>query len=181
MAGLLTQGRSSFAEVSLLANDPLFQKALNLERVYAPETVRIYLDRWAEKGNEKLYEHVLALLGQSNLNLIKSVSLSRIGTKNGNYVPVDIDVSPMDNSNTKKEAVGWTYRRLMDQLRCAMVEPGGIGLMVIGRGKRKSIESVTKAYRKGCERKSKEIYSVPNRVDASEEGAKLLFLDISRA
>ena len=110
LAGLLTQGRSSFAEVSLLANDPLFQKALNLERVYAPETVRIYLDRWAKKGNEKLYEHVLALLGQSNLNLIKSVSLSRIRTKNGNYVPVDIDVSPMDNSNTKKEAVGWTYR-----------------------------------------------------------------------
>ena len=57
-------------------------------------------------------------------------------------------------------------RRLMDQLLCAMVEPGDIGLMVIGRGKRKSIESVTKAYRKGCERKSKEIYSVPNRVDA---------------
>ena len=49
-------------------------------------------------------------MGQSNLNLIKSVSLSRIRTKNGNYVPVDIDVSPMDNSNTKKEAVGWTYR-----------------------------------------------------------------------
>ena len=45
LAGLLTQGRSSFAEVSLLANDPLFQKALNLERVYAPETVRIHLDR----------------------------------------------------------------------------------------------------------------------------------------
>ena len=56
LAGLLTQGRSSFAEVSLLANDPLFQKALNLERVYAPETARIYLDRWAVKGNEKLYE-----------------------------------------------------------------------------------------------------------------------------
>ena len=39
---------------------------MNLERVYAPETVRIYLDRWAEKGNEKLYESVLFRLDSGN-------------------------------------------------------------------------------------------------------------------
>ena len=54
----------------------------------------------------------------------------------------------------------------MDQLLCAMVEPGDIGFIVIGRGKRKSIESVTKVYRKCCETNSKAVYSVPNRVDA---------------
>ena len=69
----------------------------------------------------------------------------------------------------------------MDQLLCARVEPGDIGLIVIGKGKRKLIESVTKAYRKCCETNSKAVYSVPNRVDAPEKGAKLLFLGISRA
>ena len=29
---------------------------MNLKHVYDPETARIYLDRWAVKGNEKLYE-----------------------------------------------------------------------------------------------------------------------------
>ena len=48
-------------------------------------------------------------------------------------------------------------RRLMDQLPCAMLERGDIGLIVIGRGKRKSIESVTKVYRKCCETNSKGI------------------------
>ena len=45
----------------------------------------------------------------------------------------------------------------MDQLLCATVEPGDIGFIAIGRGKRKSIESVTKAYRKCCETNSKGI------------------------
>ena len=56
--------------------------------------------------------------------------------------------------------------RLMDQLLCATVEPGGIGLIVIGKGKRKSIESVTKVNRKCCETNSKAVYSVSNHVDA---------------
>ena len=54
----------------------------------------------------------------------------------------------------------------MDQLLCAMVEQGDIGLIVIGRGKRKSIESVTKVNRKCCETNSKAVYSVSNHVDA---------------
>ena len=54
----------------------------------------------------------------------------------------------------------------MDQLPCAMVEPGDIGFIAIGKGKRKSIESAAKAYRKCCETNSKAVYSVPNHVDA---------------
>lgn len=30
----------------------------------------------------------------------------------GNFLPLDIDVSPFDNSNTKKEGVSWTYKKL---------------------------------------------------------------------
>ena len=43
------------------------------------------------------------------------------------------------------------------KLLCATVEPGDIRLIVIGKGKRKSIESVTKVNRKCCETNSKGI------------------------
>ncbi|MER2080595.1 MAG: hypothetical protein ABS876_03630 [Ruminococcus sp.] len=32
--------------------------------------------------------------------------------KNG-MVPVDMDVTPMDNSNTSKEGISWTYKKFM--------------------------------------------------------------------
>jgi hypothetical protein len=37
--------------------------------------------------------------------------MTAVTTPMGRYLPVDIDVSPMDNSGTKKEGVGWTYKK----------------------------------------------------------------------
>ena len=68
--------------------------------------------------------------------------------------------------------------RLMDQLLCATVEPGGIGLIVIGKGKRKSIESAAKAYRKCYETNSKAVYSVPNHVDAPKSRFMSAFFNL---
>ena len=48
-------------------------------------------------------------------------------------------------------------QKVMYQLLCVTVERGDIGLIVIGRGKRKSIESAAKAYRKCCETNSKAV------------------------
>lgn len=106
MASLHIQGRTSFAEVDLVRKDPLIKKALDISYGYAPETVRLYLDRLAkEHGN-----HVLSALDMVNLNLLKRVSFTSIKTEKAHYLPVDIDVSPMDNSRTKKEGVGRTYK-----------------------------------------------------------------------
>ena len=45
-----------------------------------------------------------------NMNLLGRVQMTPIKTEIGQYLPVDIDVSPMDNSGTKKEGVGRTYK-----------------------------------------------------------------------
>ncbi len=106
MAGLIVQGRSSYAEVDLFRNDPLFQQALGFDTVYAPETIRIYLDRLAGRFTP----YVLSALETVNMNLLGRVQMTPIKTEIGQYLPVDIDVSPMDNSGTKKEGVGRTYK-----------------------------------------------------------------------
>ncbi len=41
---------------------------------------------------------------------MKKATITPLKTSKGQYIPVDIDVSPMDNSRTKKEGVGRTYK-----------------------------------------------------------------------
>ncbi|MDP7360845.1 MAG: IS1380 family transposase [Pseudomonadales bacterium] len=106
MAGLMVQGRTSFAEVDLVRQDMLFKQTMELDSVYAPESVRIYLDNQAKQGSQR----VLTALETVNFNALKSVTMSPVTTSMGRYLPVDIDVSPMDNSGSKKEGVGWTYK-----------------------------------------------------------------------
>lgn len=106
MAGMIVQGRNRYAEVDLFRNDPLFHQALEIDSVYAPETIRIYLDRMAGR----ITPVVLSALEEVNQKLLKQVKMTPITTQNAQYLPVDIDVSPMDNSGTKKEGVGRTYK-----------------------------------------------------------------------
>ena len=41
-------------------------------------------------------------------------------------VPVDMDVTPMDNSKTQKEGIGWTYKKFMGYApMMAISEPRG--------------------------------------------------------
>ena len=106
MAGLIAQDRTSFAETDLVRNDMVFFKSLNLDNVYAPETNRIYLDRLTKNQVSDVIEE----LDEINIRHLKSVKLTSIETTAMRYMPVDIDVSPMDNSRTKKEGVGRTYK-----------------------------------------------------------------------
>ena len=89
MAGLIVQGRSSYAEVNLFRNDPLFQQALGFDTVYAPETIRIYLDRLAGRFTP----YVLSALETVNMNLFGRVQMTPIKTEIGQYLPVVISMS----------------------------------------------------------------------------------------
>ncbi len=82
MAGLIVQGRSSYAEVDLFRNDPLFQQALGFDTVYAPETIRIYLDRLAGRFTP----YVLSALETVNMNLLGRVQMTPIKTEIGQYL-----------------------------------------------------------------------------------------------
>lgn len=105
MAGLLVQGRTSFAEIELFKRDRIFQESLNLCYTPAQETLRLYLEKIAIG-----IEGVNSTLTDVNLRLLKKTTFSTVITELGEYIPVDMDVSTMDNSGTFKEGVGRTYK-----------------------------------------------------------------------
>lgn len=103
--GLFVQGRSSFEEIKLFRHDPFFKQAFNLKYVPAPETLRLYLEKISEW---KVY--VLNKISECNLNLLNQAIISSVEASGRKYVPVDVDVCPLDNSKSHKEGVSRTYK-----------------------------------------------------------------------
>ncbi len=106
LAGLQIQGRTRFAEIEQFRNDTLFREALELPKVYSPETIRLYLETGARKCKKEIHEY----LDIVHLNLLKRAFFTPLTCSFGTYIPVDVDVSPMDNSDSHKEGVSYTYK-----------------------------------------------------------------------
>jgi len=104
--GLLAQGRTRFEEISLFRNDTFFRDSLNLEYVPAKETVRLYLERMIPKQKS-----VNSIIEEASVRLLQSCQFTSIEIEDRNYLPVDIDTSPLDNSKSKKEGVSRTYKQ----------------------------------------------------------------------
>jgi hypothetical protein len=101
--GLLCQGKSDFEAIREMNTDPEFYKlALNLDDIPSSETLRQRMDfvnvSWRAVILEENVRMLLAL---------HAVFTPCFGMR---YIPLDIDVSPFDNSKTKKEEIGWTYK-----------------------------------------------------------------------
>jgi hypothetical protein len=106
LIGLFTQGRTRFEEIDLVRNDTFFKDSFNLDYVPAKETTRLYLEKMiAEKAVIDLE------IEASTIKLLKSGKLTPLDIKGRNYLPVDIDTSPMDNSKSHKEGVSRTYKQ----------------------------------------------------------------------
>jgi hypothetical protein len=107
-AGLLVLGRSDFADVELFRADPLFRDALGLDSVCSEATLRQRLDDIA-RGNPSQ-----TLLDDAVVELLSLVEeFGEEQTATGSYVPLDIDVSVLDNSGSAKEDVAWTYKHVI--------------------------------------------------------------------
>ena len=105
MYGLFVQGRSSFEEIKLFRYDPFFKTAFDLAYVPAAETLRLYLEKIAEGKT-----NVLPKISDCNVNLLNNAFFTPLKVSGRTYIPVDIDVSPLDNSKSHKEGVGRTYK-----------------------------------------------------------------------
>ena len=103
---LLCMGKPDFESVRELQNDAAFyQTALHLKRGFpSAATLRQRMDAIGKSQREELLSF--------NTYLLKSNGIEPTPLKNG-LIPVDMDVTPMDNSNTKKEGVSWTYKKYM--------------------------------------------------------------------
>lgn len=101
--GLLCQGKSDYDHIEEFREDPFFRQSLSLKRVPSSPTLRQRLD-----GANNLWKKVIL---EESARLISSVNVA-ITPCIRNIVPLDIDVSPFDNSNTKKEGVSRTYKNV---------------------------------------------------------------------
>ena len=102
MIGLICMGKPDFDAIEPFRDDPLFIQSLGLEAAPSSPTLRQRLDSAQGAFNDIIFEESAMMVG----------GLAPVITPcHGNLVPVDIDVSPFDNSRTKKEGVSWTYKK----------------------------------------------------------------------
>lgn len=102
--GLLCQGKSDFAAIRpFFEDDEFFRAALGLEQTPSPETLRQRLDRFAA-----ILGIIVDFCTTEFLKKVKApISLLPSG-----HAPLDMDVFVQDNSDTKKEGVSYTYRKV---------------------------------------------------------------------
>jgi len=108
--GLLCQGKSDFDHIEPFRNDEFFPEALRVTDVPSSPTLRQRLDLVASDENRAwqsiILEESAGLLHKVQAPLTPIV----LGEDQRVYLPLDIDVSPFDNSGTKKEGVSRTYK-----------------------------------------------------------------------
>lgn len=101
--GLLCNARTDFNDVDLYREDRLFTHAFGIERLPSEAVFRQRLD---EMPPQRCHDSLKTL----NLTLLKTRSLGRVDAGGMNLVPVDVDVSPLDNSGSRKAGVSFTYK-----------------------------------------------------------------------
>ena len=104
--GLLCQGKSDFDQIEALREDEWFWRSLDLKVVPSSPTLRQRLDQGA------LCEVWRKIIQSENATLIRRgrAVITPVKVGKTSCAPLDIDVSPFDNSNTKKEGVCRTYK-----------------------------------------------------------------------
>lgn len=105
--GILCQSKNDFDYIQPFREDPFFYRALNVQVVPSSATLRQRLDQMGQVDYSKkiILEESTHLINQFD-QPITPIPLSNEEA----LVPLDIDVSPFDNSNTKKEGVSRTYK-----------------------------------------------------------------------
>ena len=103
--GLLCQGKSDFDHIEAYREGRFFQDAFHLKAVQSSPTLRQRLDRIA---SEPVLRDVLR---QESIRLLQRAKPKLKPVTEAGHIPRDIDVSPFDNSHTKKEGIGWTYKK----------------------------------------------------------------------
>lgn len=103
---LLCLGKTDFSNVNSFKNDEAYNMIMNFSESIPESTYRQNLDKM---GKDKSIEKIIL---EENVNLLKTNN-AKLSPCHKDYLPLDIDVTPMDNSDSKKEGVSWTYKKFM--------------------------------------------------------------------
>jgi hypothetical protein len=105
MIGLISIGKPDYDAIEIFREkQEFFTKALGVDTCPSSPTLRQRIDLIGQNADAQIKEIVS--------DLIRSVapSVSSIQTSVGDFIPFDVDVSPFDNSKTKKQGVSRTYK-----------------------------------------------------------------------
>jgi len=108
--GLMCQGKNDFDHIEAYRDDDFFKLSMQINTVPSSPTLRQRLNQAAKTSNwcEIILEESTNLFQTMNIP-VTPIILENEGYKRL-YAPLDIDVSPFDNSNTKKEGISYTYK-----------------------------------------------------------------------
>lgn len=102
--GLLCNGRNDFNDIDLYRADEIFMNAYGLKTI-ASESV--FRQRFDDLPADKAH----AALRKLNTRLLGRRTFGRVDADGLKLVPVDMDVSPLDNSGSSKQGVSFTYKK----------------------------------------------------------------------
>ena len=103
--GILAQGKTEFERAEEYREHEFFKTELEIKNSPSCSILRQRFNAIADTEIDNMKK----LIDETNRDLLKhkQVELTPCYEK---YIPLDIDVTPMDNSDTKKEGVSWTYK-----------------------------------------------------------------------
>ncbi|MDV7391356.1 IS1380 family transposase, partial [Arthrospira platensis SPKY1] len=104
MTGILCNARADFNDVDQYKDDRVFSEAFGIKDLPSEPTLRQRLDDLPP-------ERTQATLRKLNLALLKDRNFKTVRAGHLDLVPVDIDVSPFDNSGSNKQGVSLTYKK----------------------------------------------------------------------
>ena len=104
LTGMLCNARTDFTNASLYAEDTVFAHSFGIEALPSEATLRQRLDELPAERSQL----ALRTLNQSLLSG-RTFGTVRVGYLD--LIPVDIDVSPLDNSGSYKQGVSFTYKK----------------------------------------------------------------------
>lgn len=109
--GLLCQGKNDYDHIEPFRNDSFFRLALELKHIPSSPTLRQRLNDLAMQKScfSMLLEESADLLSKMDI-VLTPIEVGEDNDEKRCYLPLDIDASPFDNSNTKKEGVSPTYK-----------------------------------------------------------------------
>jgi len=106
--GILSQAQVAFEAIEQFRGDPYFKQTLGIDKVPSCPTLRQRLDLIGEIAKDEM----ISVIMQESSNLLRNMGV-QISPCFAGYVPLDVDVSPFDNSRTKKEGIGFTYKKVV--------------------------------------------------------------------
>ena len=102
--GMTCVGYTHFDDIERFRNDMVFKNALEIKTVPSSSSLRTRLN-----GLEEEIEDILRMI---NGFFLRGCTITPIEINGEKFIPIDIDVSVLDNSKSKKEGVDFTYKKV---------------------------------------------------------------------